>query len=240
MGQNGLWFFGGKVFILRVEKKTSMNISDIFDQFCNYLLNRTGIMTEDNIRYYWFASMLRQDPILNNFTLEQPYSDNPIQVNGLPNEELDLLYNSSDEIFCFEIKFHKGPKQTTKAKTSAAGDLFNDLQRLQLIPTAINGKTTHRLFLYVTDDIMRNYFISGQQHNPFFGQQLNDFYNAQVNNPINVDFTGAPKTFLDSANKSFNNQNLIVFPNLQLIHSRDFTCGSPSFNEDCHVRLYEI
>ena len=217
-----------------------MNISNVFDQFCDDLQKRTGIMTEDNIRYYWFASMLRQDPVLNNFTLEQPYSDNPIQVNVLPNEELDLLYNSSDEIICFEIKFHKGPKQTTKAKTSAAGDLFNDLQRLQLIPPAINGKTTHRLFLYVTDDIMHNYFISGRQQNKSFGKQLKNFYNPQINDPINLNFKGAPKTFSDRANKSLNNSTPIVMSNLRLIDSKDFMCGSTSFNGDCHVRLYEI
>ena len=217
-----------------------MDIGKAFKQFCDDLQKRTGIMTEDNIRYYWFASMLRQDPVLNNFTLEQPYSDNPIQVNVLPNEELDLLYNSSDEIFCIEIKFHKGPQKTTKAKTSAAGDLFNDLQRLQLIPPAINGKTTHRLFLYVTDDIMNNYFISGRQQNKSFGQQLNDFYTDQVNNPINLNFTGAPKTFSDRANKSLNNSTPIVMSNLRLIDSKDFMCGSPSFQGGGHVRLYEI
>lgn len=217
-----------------------MDIGKAFKQFYDDLQKRTEIMTEDNIRYYWFASMLRQDPILNNYTLEQPYSDNPIQVNLLPNEELDLLYNSSDEIFCFEIKFHKGSKQTTKAKTSAAGDIFNDLQRLQLIPPAINGKTIRRLFLYVTDDIMHNYFISGKQQNPFFSQHLNDFYDAQVNNPINIKFICAPNTFLDSANKSLNNSNPIVISNLRLTHSRDFKCKGSSFTGDCHVRLYEI
>ena len=220
----------------------NMNISNVFNQFCNDLQNRTRIMTEDNIRYYWFASMLQQDNLLDNYTLEQPYAAFPLNIATFSKKELDLLYDDQlyNEFYCFEMKFDRGPKRTTAAKTSAAGELFNDLQRLQQIPSTINGKTTHRLFLYVTDDIMNNYFISGRQRNKSFGRQLNDFYNAQVDNPINLNLAGAPKTFLGSANKSLNNQNLFVFPNLQLIHSRDFTCGSPSFNGGCHVRLYEI
>ena len=230
-------FCGWKViYIINV-----MNIGVVFNQFCNLLQNRTGIMTEDNIRYYWFVSMLNQDPILNNYTLEQPYSDNPIQVKILPNEELDLLYGSSAEIFCFEIKLHKEPKQTTLAETSAAGDIFNDIQRLQQIPQSVKGVATRHFFLYVTDDIMHNYFISKGQQNPFFGQQLNDFYNARINNPINLNFASAPKSFLNSANNSFkNNPNPITLFNLRLLHYRDFSLGCSSFNGKCHVRLYEI
>ena len=219
-----------------------MNIHDIFNQFCYDLQNRTAIMTEDNIRYYWFASMLQQDSQLNNYTLEQPYFASPLSITNLSNEELDLFYlnKASNDCFCFEIKFHRSHKQSSSAKTSEAGTVINDLQRLLQISTLIKGTKAHRLLLYVTDDIMHNYYTSMGQPDTDFGQQLNDFYNAQVNDPINIDFTGAPKTFLDSANKSLNNQDLIVFSNLQLILSRDFTCGSASFNGDCHVRLYEI
>ena len=219
-----------------------MNISNVFNQFCNDLQNRTRIMTEDNIRYYWFASMLQQDNLLDNYTLEQPYAAFPLNIATFSKEELDLLYDDQlyNEFYCFEMKFDRGPKRTTAAKTSAAGELFNDLQRLQQIPPTINGKTTHRLFLYVTDDIMHNYFISGRQQNKSFGKQLNDFYTDQVNNPINLNFTGAPKTFSDRANKSLNNSTPIVMSNLRLIDSKDFMCGSPSFQGGGHVRLYEI
>lgn len=221
----------------------SVNIGKAFKQFCNDLQNRTGIMTEDNIRYYWFDSMLQQDNLLDNYTLEQPYAAFPLNIATFSKEELDLLYDDQlyNEYYCFEMKFDKGPKRTTTAKTSAAGELFNDLQRLQQIQPTINGKTTHRLFLYVTDDIMHNYFISGRQQEKSFGRQLNDFYNAQVNDPINLNFASAPKSFLNRANNSFkNNPNPITQFNLRLLHYRDFSLVCSSFNGKCHVRLYEI
>ena len=208
-----------------------MNISNVFNQFCNALQNRTGIMTEDNIRYYWFASMLRQDKDLNHYSLEEPYQT-------LSGKEMDLYYQDNNDELYFEIKFHRNNGKSDYHQTSAAGEIFDDLQRLKLIKTS--KPQTHCYFLYVTDDIMHNYFISGRQQDKSFGKQLKNFYNPQINDPINLNFKGAPKTFLDSANKSLNNQNLMVFPNLQLILSRDFTCGSTSFNGDCHVRLYVI
>ncbi len=220
-----------------------MNIKNVFNQFYNDLQNRTGIMTEDNIRYYWFAAMLQQDSQLNNYTLEQPYSASPLGITNLSNEELDLLYmdSPSNECFCFEIKFHRQSNQSSSAKTLKAGNVINDLQRLQQIPTAINGITAHRLLLYVTDDIMHNYYTSMAQANKVFGQQLNDFYNAKINAPLCLNFSGAPKTFLNSANKSLkNNPNPIMISNLRLIHSIDFACGNPSFIGGGHVRLYEI
>ena len=50
-----------------------MNIQQLFDDFCKELSQRQDIMTEDNIRYYWFAKMLVQDGVLDNYTLEKPY-----------------------------------------------------------------------------------------------------------------------------------------------------------------------
>lgn len=220
-----------------------MNIKNVFNQFCNDLQKRTEIMTEDNIRYYWFVSMLRQDNLLDNYTLEQPYSEKPIQSAALPDEELDLLYmdSSSHECFCFEIKFHRKSAKSSPAKTSQAGEVINDLQRLQQIPTSMDGAKVRRFLLYVTDDIMHNYYTSMGQTNKVFGQQLNDFYNAKINAPLCLNFSGAPNTFLNSANKSLkNNPNPIMISNLRLIHSIDFACGNPSFNGGCHVRLYEI
>lgn len=208
-----------------------MDIGKAFKQFCDDLQNRTGIMTEDNIRYYWFATMLRQDKDLNHYTLEEPYQT-------LSGKEMDLHYQDNNDELYFEIKFHRNNGQSDYHHTFAAGEIFDDLQRLKSIK--ISRPQSHCYFLYVTDDIMHNYFISGRQQNKSFGKQLKNFYNPQINDPINLNFKGAPKTFLDSANKSLNNQNLIVFPNLQLILSRDFTCGSASFNGDCHVRLYVI
>ena len=222
----------------------SMNIKNAFNQFCNDLQKCKGIMTEDNIRYYWFVSMLRQDNLLDNYTLEQPYSEKPIQSTALPDEELDLLYmdSSSNECFCFEIKFNRKSAKSSPAKTSQAGEVINDLQRLQQIPTSINGRKAHRLMLYVTDDIMHNYYTSMRQPNKVFGQQLNDFYNAKINAPLCLNFSGAPQTFIESANKSFkNNSSQIVIKNLQLIHSKDFICNIPCLNNgNCHIRLYEV
>lgn len=54
-----------------------MDISKVFKTFVGEIRKRTNIMTEDNIRYYWFASMLTQDKELNNYTLEYPYINEP-------------------------------------------------------------------------------------------------------------------------------------------------------------------
>ena len=227
-----------------------INIQNVFNQFCTFLQNRKGIMTEDNIRYYWFAAMLQEDLDLNNYTLEYPYSNlNVITPGILQNEELDLLYenNTENEFFCFEMKFHRNNTNNTFAKTSAAGGIFNDLQRLQQIA----NPGARRFFLYVTDSIMYVYLSNNNGKDLDYSQLLMDFCALQAGNAITLNFNNAPlspSTFKDSANKSLNINTLPEIQNLLLLYEDDFPCISPSFannnnnnnNNNCHVRLYEI
>ena len=138
-----------------------MQIESVFDTFCAELEKREGIITEDNIRYYCFASMLNEDDQLNHYTLEYPYSE---QCGDLQNEELDMLYQSDDETWCFEMKFHRnGESESTYAHTDAAGSLFNDLLRLQALKQNAKWKNARYFFLYVTDSEMYNYLTAGKE-----------------------------------------------------------------------------
>ena len=127
-----------------------MNLTDVFKVFCTELSKRKGFLSEDNIRFYWFASMLKQDSILNNYSLEEPYPKSK--------EELDLKYENDSEIFVFEIKFHRYQIKNGKGlpKTESAGKIFNDLIRLPSW-TVKTCKPIRYFFLYVTDNVMNIY-----------------------------------------------------------------------------------
>lgn len=221
-----------------------MNIGNVYTYFCNEIVSRTNIITEDNIRYYWFLCMHRLDKTLNNYTLEQPYSQNPLNITTLPKKEMDLLYQGKNEYFCFEIKFHRKGTSTALPHTSAAGELFDDLQRLQQIPPFINEIKTNRYLLYVTDDEMHNYFTSKRTKDPDYDAILKDFYTPKTC-PVNLDFSkspNTPKSFLKSANGSFpQKKNPIQILNLKLINNNDLSCKNSSLiSGQLHVRLYEI
>lgn len=227
-----------------------MNIQDVFNQFCADLKNRRGIMTEDNIRYYWFAAMLKQDGDLNHYTLEYPYLK--LTPGILQNEELDLLYNNnSTDYFCFEMKFHRNNTDKSFAKTAAAGSIFNDLQRLQ----QITNKNAHRYFLYVTDPVMDDYLLPSKRKikNDKYDQLLADFYTPDKPKERDLYYTDTePTTFIDRANKSLNTNATTGSANtlpltlnlkLRLLHhnEKNTKIDSDSFKDkECHVRLYEV
>lgn len=50
-----------------------MEITKLIDAFATSLFSRSGILTEDNVRYSLYHYMLAQDPDLNHYTLELPY-----------------------------------------------------------------------------------------------------------------------------------------------------------------------
>lgn len=228
-----------------------MNIQNVFNRFCLDLQNRRGIMTEDNIRYYWFAAMLREDDDLNHYTLEFPYKQLTLSTkDNLEKEELDLLYdNKSTDFFCFEMKFHRNNTEQTFAKTSAAGSIFNDLQRLQQIA----NPSARRLFLYVTDSVMNEYLLLSkrQNKNDDYDKLLNIFY--ATNDPADRDLSSTitePTTFIDRANKSLNPNAIAGGQNfhtlkIRLLHhnyinyTKEFEICSFK-DRVCHVRLYEI
>lgn len=161
-----------------MEKK--IDFQKLMSEFAKDISNRTGLLTEDSVRYYVFKAFLSQDSKLNNYTLELPYEsityDKPSsddkeenkygvrllkddgleRKNGKLDQELDLYHSNNGEPICMEIKFHRHPTEVAFPHPQAAGSLFNDLQRLNLFE-AVGCKKIHKLFLYVTDEEMNSY-----------------------------------------------------------------------------------
>lgn len=228
-----------------------MHIDKIFDDFCNLLGKREKIMTEDNIRYYWFTAMYQKDDELNHYTLEEPY-DKTI----LPKKELDLLYADGKEQWAMEMKFHRYSLDSAFAHTDAAGAILNDLNRLQYAPIRKEGGSIRRFFLYVTDDEMDEYFRVEKNiwQNKTFRNQLRRFYTMEENIPTIIRFEENtlnkidkndhfPATFTGKAFDSFvNKPNFFSSPKICLLHKREICeLKSDSFKGNkCHVRLYEV
>lgn len=242
----------------------TINLDDIFKNFCEKLSKRTGILTEDNVRYYWFAAMYEKDHELDHYTFEYPYMK--AEVAELSNKELDLLYKGNSERWFFEIKFHRNvDTNSAYAHTDAAGALFNDMLRLQTIKCKNDELSkgdffsARYFFLYVTDDEMYNYLTTGRgckgSLNINYREKLKEFIELEKDSEVFVDFKDItlPKTFVERALASFVKKeeatlkkDLIKIQNIQLCQKEDtLRCNSESFkgnNRDkpFYVRLYEI
>lgn len=223
-----------------------MNVSQALQLFCNNLMKRQTLTTEDNVRYYWLQAMLKQDASLNNYTLEYPYVGHNLLCTNihLQGKELDLLYegkdaNGKDVCFCFEIKFHHCNNKSTLAHTDMAGSLFNDLLRLENISSYKQGFSVRRFLLYVTDDEMDRYLNNNSN---VYRANLQQFYMGHANTQLpSIVFQNSPKTFYESATKSLSLSGLLRVPPIVLLGTTGSRTKSPSFkNGGCHVRLYEV
>lgn len=226
--------------------------------FCRALYDRKELMTEDNVRYYWFASMLKEDPELEHYTMEYPYNSSVFETSQRrAKKELDFLYLNGDESYCMEIKFHRNPDPaSTYAHTDAAGSLFNDIIRLSLFTPGKSFATqknictlphsTRRLFLYVTDAEMNAYLAkgSGSAINSEFRVELQKFYAGFDDAAFSPKFEEVPATFSQIALEALNKEiySLQVLPKVRLLHTDSYCeMKSESFKgRQCHVRLYEI
>ncbi|MBQ0136880.1 MAG: hypothetical protein KBS40_02595 [Bacteroidales bacterium] len=235
-----------------------MNIDKVFKIFCDNLFQRKELMTEDNVRYYWFASMLREDPVLEHYTMEYPYNTKVFeQTKNQAKKELDFLYINGNESYCMEIKFHRNPDpKATFAHTDAAGSLFNDIIRLSLFEpgkafseqkhTCILPPETKRLFLYVTDEEMDKYLENetGFTLNQKYREKLKEFYIPNGEAYQSFEFNDVPKTFKNSALDALdsNKYNLSSIPGIKLLKQGMYeNIESESFkNKSCHIRLYEV
>lgn len=189
-------------------------------------------MTEDNIRYYWLATMLQEDSDLNNYTLEYPYGDK------LKGKELDLLYQQGKQYFAFEIKFHRSTSNSGFAHTEAAGKLINDILRLQSFN---EGQSPQRYLLYITDDEMDQYLNNNSNS---YRKELQKFYMGAPMVLFDLDFTQqahpVPDTFLKQIKDLTNLTNPIIH-NLKLLEKYDGCTHSQSFKgRHFHVRLYQV
>lgn len=227
-----------------------MNVSQAFQLFCNNLMKRQTLTTEDNVRYYWLQAMLQQDASLNNYTLEYPYVGHNLLCTNihLQGKELDLLYegkdaNGKDVCFCFEIKFHHCNNKSTLAHTDMAGSLINDLLRLENISSYKQGSSVRRFLLYVSDDEMDRYLKNKYNKSDVYRANLKQFYvgNANTRQPSIVFPNRRPQTFYASATKSLSLSGPLRVPPIVLLDTKDCHTNSPSFkNGGCHVRLYEV
>lgn len=178
-----------------------MDIQLLLNDFSKELKNRSEHLTEDCIRYYLFACMLRQDPQLNNYMLELPYEDMfessdiskklPVYVDDpkINSEEefqldtkmeLDMCYYNGIQCFSIEIKFHRhNNKENQFPHTMSAGALFNDIRRLRLIQPNPLVKEYTRLFLYVTDQQMHNYLLLSNDNLNSYRSKLKEFYSLE-------------------------------------------------------------
>lgn len=224
-----------------------MDITKVYDVFVSQLMNRNGFISEDNVRLYWFASILNQDNNLNNYSLEEPYNPN---VPG--GKEFDLMYDDGIERWCIEIKFHRNPYNQIFAHPDSAGKMFDDMRRLTGWNGGdVNGKPTRYFFLYVTDDEMHRYLSNSSKRKGIYRRNLADFYGLAVGAQFKGTFEFAPNgdtpsSFMKRAYYSAPFVlNRLDISNIFLLKRDDIHCPSKSMqktqsNINCHIRLYEI
>lgn len=256
-----------------------MNINLLFNDFCKVLQNCKQILTEDSIRYYFYGCMLKQDSFFYDYTMELPYQEiatnKSLPISLIPNhglfynsykqkgggmrtqlnQELDLYYNNGTECYCIEVKFHHDSPNSEYAHTSAAGELFNDIRRLQTIVSS-SGRPIRKFLVYVADDIMWTY-LSGKPsgiNNQKAKAQFQSFIKPDPKININLTYPkDAPKSFREASLKSFDTNplsstrltNLGLNAVLQVIGADDFPTACPSMlncgkGGYCHIRMYEI
>jgi hypothetical protein len=221
-----------------------MNLSDVFKDFCDELSKRKGFLSEDNTRFYWFSSMLKQDNDLNHYSLEEPYT-------SIPGKELDLMYEDDNEIWAIEIKFHRHTNNVAFPHPNSAGAIFDDVQRLPLWTSSVS-KPVRRIFLYVTDQEMHNYLsCAAPSQNCVYRRELRKFYMSPRGKLGTLSFGGVgvsdtPKSFYENACEScsanVSSTGNLSFSGISVIEKRDaLACHSSSLKTPkCWIRLYEI
>lgn len=201
-----------------------MDFSKLLVDLSSSLASRSGILTEDTVRYYLYHHMLFQDPDLNHYTLELPYdsirkglcpnvrlvenhglktttsSNHNKKSEGKLNQELDMYYDNGFEQICVEVKFHRHAGNGSDfAHTMAAGQLINDFRRLQLLRPAGEGQNFKSVMFYVTDNEMHNYLMNIGSNPSLYRGALSKLYNEGLFS-CQID---DPETFRRYAYKSF-------------------------------------
>lgn len=240
-----------------------MDIKRLLSSFCKEIGRCDHILTEDSVRYAFFACLLKQDPDLNHYILELPYQKMDGQTvpihsdlsdfkdTGKDRLELDMFYWTDNTAFCFEFKFHRtGDANSAYANPDAAGGVFNDLKRLQTIHSSCNIYLK-KIMVYLTDTEMDQYLGNPQKHyaKTVFRQDLKEFYNL----PQLGRFTPmairaqSNKTFRESSSKSFKYvpDNYITIAGIDLLYRGDKMfvpkdCSSFSGSDGAFLRIYEV
>ncbi len=220
-----------------------MIIKKVFSDFCAEFEFRKGLMTEDNVRFYWFSKMLQQDPDLNHYTLEEPY----LSLAGKKDKEMDLKYDDTKDVMCFEIKFHRKINSNAFPKPESAGNLFNDIRRIATYSAGFS-KSVKRYILYVTDTEMHDYFTSSRSPFPVYAAAIKEFYNMPVGTDKVLTFndTGCSATFFSKACTSLPAAGGSFSVHLSHLACQHLQChGITNVHpnggtHDCYVHLYEV
>lgn len=197
---------------------SNIYLSYVFREFKNNLdklFNNHSSLSEEDVRYALYLAFYNKNKNkkIENIYLEFPYDRLVSNYSNIFNlnknevvNELDaLIYNDNpnhDECYLFEIKYHR-QKNSSSNKTKRAGDILNDIERLHVISgkkCIPNNVKIRKFFVYLTDNVMINYFNNKKNNNSFL-----DFY-FKNQKTINFDkFTSnCSNTFRDAARKSFN------------------------------------
>lgn len=216
-----------------------MDTKQLFEDFCGELVKRTNLLTEDNIRYYWFAQMLNQDNVLDHYCLEAPYSTWIPQNQSMQRKQLDMYYDGGNEDVHFvEMKFYRKVKGSSLTMTEDAGKLINDMYRLNTILSSLG----RRLFLFVTDDCMENYLClntrTSNSGNLPFRHHLKEILTLQQDQTIDVSFENKPDTPATFVKRAKLEVNLSTKLKVKMLEHKDSLKTASSLN--LHIRLYEI
>ena len=140
------------------------DFSDIFEKFAELLEERFSEQEkfgddeyrceEDTIRYFFFSAATSTGYYeAGDFWLEGHFYDDK-------NTELDTFIKPKDEKESVAIEFKYNRLHNEKsdgAKTDNAGNIFRDLNRLE----HLGKKAQRKLFVYVANDVMKEYFSAG-------------------------------------------------------------------------------
>lgn len=219
-----------------------MNTNNALNHFVNLLQSRTSHLSEDIIRSYFLNSMLQQDPNLDNYCLEYPYSALcPSFLNS--NTKLDLYYlnklsNEIEEI-CIEVKYHYHFQNSTFSYSRKIAQIIKDLLRLKSISLPNNRE---QYLLYVVEASIYNHFCNNVCFN-FGGFLTSNITNLSITrhnpNSISINNQLCNKTFVDEINIAPNLLTSLVNINLSLTPTPTPNIVTSS-NQPYRILLFEV
>ena len=183
--------------------------------------------------------MLKQDQVLDHYCLEDKYSG----LSQIPGKsELDLHYENGTDDFRFEMKMHLNASHTIP-ETQNAGEVFNDLQRLQSMPAG------RKFFLYVTDEVMNRYYggdAGGRKSSVVYERALKKVFmlSAGGRTIFSLSEHDAPAGFWKKANDTIKTSGQSILVGLGLLYFSQLYCqaanDASSPDGTLYVRLFEV
>lgn len=167
-----------------------MKLEKIFEDFADLLYERFSLSkktNEDIIRYLFFHSLNKNGISINDIVLEHDHTD------GSSKKIDTLIENFDGTSLVLEFKFHR--RSRNDSITMNAGEVFYDFFKLKELTT-----DERKLFVYVTDQMMRNYF----QNRDDILQKWYDLVPEEIIELNENEFLKLGKSFLDASKKPTN------------------------------------